>query len=41
MTPRRILIIQLRRIGDVILTTPAVAALKHRYPEASIPYPHS
>lgn len=33
-----ILIIQLRRIGDVILTTPAVAAIKKRYPAASIDF---
>lgn len=35
-TPSRILVIQLRRIGDVILTTPAIAALKKRYPAAAI-----
>lgn len=36
--PRSILVIQLRRIGDVILTTPAVAALKARYPNAAIDF---
>ncbi len=36
--PRRILIIQLRRIGDVILTTPALRALKSRYPQAEIDF---
>ncbi|MBI5629432.1 MAG: glycosyltransferase family 9 protein [Elusimicrobia bacterium] len=36
--PRSILVIQLRRIGDVILTTPALAALKARYPQARIDF---
>ena len=36
--PRRILVIQLRRIGDVILTTPAIRALKRRYPAAEIDF---
>jgi len=36
--PRSILVIQLRRIGDVILTTPAVAALKRRHPDAAIDF---
>lgn len=38
MDPERILVIQLRRIGDVILTTPAVAALKARYPRARLDF---
>ncbi len=32
----KILIIQLKRIGDLILTTPAIAALRERFPEAKI-----
>ena len=31
-----ILLIQLKRIGDVILTTPAIAALREKFPDASI-----
>jgi ADP-heptose:LPS heptosyltransferase len=36
--PGSILVVQLRRIGDVILTTPAVAALKARYPKAALDF---
>lgn len=36
--PLRILVTRLRYLGDVILTTPAVAALKRRYPAAEIYY---
>ncbi|MFH1724164.1 MAG: glycosyltransferase family 9 protein [Elusimicrobiota bacterium] len=36
--PRRILVIMLRRIGDVILTTPAVRALRRLYPDAVIDF---
>ena len=35
-TPHRILVLQQRQIGDVLLTTPAMAALRHRYPDAEI-----
>lgn len=35
---KRILLIQLRRIGDVLMTTPAVRALKKRFPEAKITF---
>ena len=31
-----ILLIQLKRIGDLILTTPAIAALRDKFPRASI-----
>jgi lipopolysaccharide heptosyltransferase II len=37
-TPLRILITRLRYLGDVILTTPALTAVKRRYPEAEIHY---
>jgi lipopolysaccharide heptosyltransferase II len=36
MNPQRILIIQLKRAGDVLLTTPVVVALKKRFPDAKI-----
>ena len=35
---KRILLIRLRRIGDVVMTTPAVAVLKAQIPHASISY---
>ncbi|MEY2503849.1 MAG: heptosyltransferase, partial [Verrucomicrobiota bacterium] len=31
-----ILLIQLKRIGDLILTTPAIAALREKFPEAHV-----
>ena len=31
-----ILLIQLKRIGDLILTTPAIAALREQFPRAEI-----
>ncbi|MBI5883062.1 MAG: glycosyltransferase family 9 protein [Elusimicrobia bacterium] len=36
--PRKVLVIQLRRIGDVLMATPAVAALKKRYPAAAVDF---
>ena len=36
MVPRRILVVQLRRIGDIVLTTPALKALKERFPAATL-----
>ena len=35
---KKILLIRLRRIGDVVMTTPAVAVLKAQLPHASISY---
>jgi heptosyltransferase-3 len=34
--PKRILVCQLRQIGDVLLSTPAIRLLKEKYPEAEI-----
>jgi ADP-heptose:LPS heptosyltransferase len=36
--PQRILVIQLRRIGDVLLSTPAIRALSERFPGAKIDF---
>ncbi|MBI3297496.1 MAG: glycosyltransferase family 9 protein [Elusimicrobia bacterium] len=36
--PRRILVIMLRRVGDVILTTPAVRALRKLHPAAELDF---
>jgi ADP-heptose:LPS heptosyltransferase len=36
--PERILVVQLRRLGDVILTTPALSALKKKYPDAKLDF---
>lgn len=36
--PRSILVIQLRRLGDVILTTPALEALKKKHPSAKLDF---
>jgi heptosyltransferase-3 len=36
--PRRILIIQLRRIGDVLLTTPVIRALRKHFPKSYIAF---
>ena len=37
-SPSKVLLLRLRRIGDVILTTPAVTALKNSFPRASLTY---
>ena len=34
--PQHILVLQQRQIGDVLLTTPAISALRRRYPNAEI-----
>jgi ADP-heptose:LPS heptosyltransferase len=36
--PARILVIQLRQIGDVLLTTPALRSLRKRFPNAKISF---
>ena len=36
--PRRILLVRLRQIGDVVFTTPALRALRTRFPDAHITY---
>ena len=36
--PRSILVIQLRRLGDVVLTVPALEALKKRFPDAKLDF---
>ena len=36
MNPKRILIIRRDNIGDLVCTTPAIAALRQRYPDAEI-----
>ena len=36
--PRKILVIQLRRIGDVLLCTPAIRALRTRFPKSYIAF---
>lgn len=35
---QKILLIRLRRIGDIIMTTPAISALKKAFPQASMTY---
>src|SRR4029453_9324482 len=36
--PIRILLVRLRLIGDVVLTTPAIRALRETYPDARLSY---
>ena len=38
MEPAKILLIRLRLIGDVVFTTPAIGALRRRFPDARITY---
>ncbi|MEO7135342.1 MAG: glycosyltransferase family 9 protein [Vicinamibacterales bacterium] len=38
MEPARILLIRLRLIGDVVFTTPAIGALRRRFPGAALTY---
>jgi ADP-heptose:LPS heptosyltransferase len=38
MVPNRVLLIQLRRVGDVLMTTPAVRALREAWPQAHLTY---
>lgn len=37
-SPKKILIIQLRQLGDVLLTTPAIKPLKERFPNATLTF---
>src|SRR5262249_53845903 len=37
-TEPRILLVRLREIGDVVFTTPAIAALRARFPDAHLTY---
>ncbi len=36
--PRKILLLRLRRIGDIVMTTPAVSLLKSFLPDSSLTY---
>jgi ADP-heptose:LPS heptosyltransferase len=36
--PRRILLVRLRLLGDVVLTTPLIRAVRRRFPEAHLSY---
>lgn len=38
MTPRRILVIHLKRVGDILLATPLLAELRELYPQACIDF---
>lgn len=37
-SPKKILITQLRQLGDIILTTPVIRPLKERFPEVVISF---
>lgn len=37
-SPKKILIIQLRQLGDVLLTTPVIKPLKERFPDAKLSF---
>ena len=37
-SPRKILLLRLRRLGDIVLTTPAITLLKKSFPDASLTY---
>src|SRR6059036_2073990 len=36
--PIRVLLVRLRQIGDVVFTTPAISALRARFPDAHLSY---
>jgi ADP-heptose:LPS heptosyltransferase len=38
IAPRKILLLRLRRLGDIVLTTPAITLLKRAFPSASLTY---
>ena len=38
MNPRSLLLLRFRRLGDIVLTTPAVSLLKSRFPGSSLTY---
>jgi len=38
LNPRSFLLLRFRRLGDIVLTTPAVALLKRGFPDASVTY---
>lgn len=37
-SPKKILIVQLRQLGDVLLTTPVIKPLKERFPDATLSF---
>src|SRR4051812_3515923 len=38
MIPKKILLIQLRRVGDVVFTIPMIGALKRQFPDSQIDF---